>query len=127
MIIQPFDSRYTIQSPKGTDFQNFRKSFRAVKEAMQSGNQDQITLSEKALQKAMTQFQDDLNSSTSINSPLSSQPTPLGDNPVPGGFFSQPTPLGGNPEPGVYSSEPTPLGDGQLPPGLFPSQLKPLG
>jgi len=62
MAIQAINSSDLIQSPIRTDFQNFRKSFRALENAMKSGNQDQVTLSENFLQQAMTQFQTDVSS-----------------------------------------------------------------
>jgi hypothetical protein len=76
MSIQPINSINSsdpIQSPIRTDFQNFRKSFGALEDAMKSGNQDQVTLSENALQQAMTQFQTDLSSLQQVNATNPSQ------------------------------------------------------
>jgi len=73
MAIQAINSSDPIQSPIRTDFQNFRKSFRALENAMKSGNQDQVTLSENALQQAMTQFQTDLSSLQQVNTTNQSQ------------------------------------------------------
>jgi len=73
MSIQPINSSDPIQSPVRTDFQNFRKSFRALDDAMKSGNQDQVTLSENALQQAMTLFQTDLSSLQQVNATNPSQ------------------------------------------------------
>jgi hypothetical protein len=71
--INSINSSDPIQSPIRTDFQNFRKSFRALEDAMKSGNQDQVTLSENALQQAMPQFQTDLSSLQQVNATNSSQ------------------------------------------------------
>jgi hypothetical protein len=66
MTIQPINS-YPIQSSIRTDFQNFGKSFQGLADATKSGNQDQITLSENALQQAMTQVQTDVSSFQQVN------------------------------------------------------------
>ena len=73
MTIQPINSSYPIQSFIRTDFQNFRKSFQGLEDAMKSGNQDQITLSENALQQTMTQVQADASSFQQVNATNQSQ------------------------------------------------------
>jgi hypothetical protein len=57
------------------DFRNVLKSLRDAEGAIQSGNQDQITTTQNALQQMMTQFQNDLSTAQSSSTGAANQNT----------------------------------------------------
>jgi hypothetical protein len=119
MNIQTVGSSYIIQSPKGSYFQNLYKRVCALEDALKSGNQDRVTLSENPLAKTMTHIETNLAAITS-DSPFYSGPTPIGENESP--FYSGPTPIGENESP--FYSGPTPIGENESP---FYSGPTPIG
>ncbi len=62
MSVQSVSSSANNQyiSTLASDFTNLQNDIQTLESAQSSGNQDQVTLSQDALQKAMTQFQTDL-------------------------------------------------------------------
>ncbi len=53
MSIQSIGSIQQTMGPMRTDFQNFSAAAKNLQSALNSGNQDQVTLSESALQQAL--------------------------------------------------------------------------
>ncbi|HUL00986.1 MAG TPA: hypothetical protein VLX29_09035, partial [Nitrospirota bacterium] len=65
MSVQPVsNSNSQYVSPLTSDFKTVQDDIKALETAQSSGNQDQVSLSQDALQKAMTQFQSDISSLT---------------------------------------------------------------
>ncbi|HUJ18842.1 MAG TPA: hypothetical protein VL197_12715 [Nitrospirota bacterium] len=62
MSVQSIGSTGSTQylSTLTDDFKNLQNDIKAVEDAKNSGSQDQVTLSQDALQKAMNQFKNDL-------------------------------------------------------------------
>ena len=69
MSIQSISSSYQTQmSSVMSDFQNFSKSAKALQGVLSSGNQDQVTISEKALSASLAQLTNDFSSNAPAKS-----------------------------------------------------------
>jgi hypothetical protein len=64
MSVQPISNSNQYVSALTSDFKTVQDDIKSLETAQSAGNQDQITLSQEALQKGMTQFQNDLASFT---------------------------------------------------------------
>ncbi len=64
MTVQTISNNYQTQNTMRADFKNFRTDLNTFQSALNSGDQDQVTLSESALSQAITQLQSDFSSVT---------------------------------------------------------------
>lgn len=62
--ISGISNNYQTQNTMQKDFQNFRTNLNSLQSALNSGNQDQVTLSETALSQAATELQSDFSGVT---------------------------------------------------------------
>ncbi len=82
MSIQPVSAGQTLWQTMKTDLQNLNQSLTAAQGSQSSGNKDQVTISQDALQKAAATFQSDI--SSLLNSAGGTSNNTTGASPAPG-------------------------------------------